>query len=452
MKGETKKPDDGKKPDEPKKDELGPKTPPSDIRGAIGENDAPDEQVLVVKKSTADSWERVKKGAEIESTDRLVCLPGYRVKVLFKSGLMAELWGNVPGDLLPLPIAETALTPLMPGEGIDSDLTLHSGRVYLSSNRDTAVVLRLRTRDPKFPVKDQQFDITLPDKGSELVAEVQHALTPGAAVEPPRTVLVLHVRKGSVSLPLKGKPTKIEAGEVLVLDSVRGVADGPNKPQEEKGAKGLAYFEREPVYENADKSRATLRALRQIADRMKEAKSVSATVSEYRPEQPGGGVELPVFVAGAVWSVFASAALGDVAELTDLLNDPNRQGIRAAAFAALRGLLAASPDKLDAVRTTARERWNLSADAADSFLSTLAGLEEKKRRDKEALTKLTDQLKADTVAQREAALYVLLTEVDTTAQTAPALTFDVAGPADKRAASVAAWEKRVTDLVSKEGK
>jgi hypothetical protein len=432
------------KPEDPKKEDLGGKQPPNENRGAIAVSETGDEQVLVVKKTDADEWARVKKGAELQSTDRLVCLPGYRAKVLLKNGVAVELWGNVPGELLPLPFAETALTAHLPAEKIDADLTLHAGRVYLTSTLDRPAVVRLRVRDSKYPAKDLQFDITLEDKGCELVAEVQHALTPGAANEPARTVTVIHTVKGKAGLPLKGKPTPLAAGEVVVFDSVKGVPDGPQKPDEK--ARGLAYFDREPVYENPDKSRAMLKALRTIADRMKDAKSIPGAVAEQRTDPTAPPPDLQQFLAGAVWSVFATAALGDVAELADLLNDPNRQPIRTVAFGALRGLLASSPDKQDAFRTIARERWKLSADDADAFLNTVAGVAEQKRTDPEVLNKLADQLTAETVAQREAAMFVLLTEIDPAAQKVPVLAIDVAGPGDRRAQAVVAWKKRIAEL------
>jgi hypothetical protein len=435
---------DETKPEEPKKDELGKKQPPLENRAAVGVSDTADDQVLVVKKSTGDGWERVKKGAEVQSTDRLVSLPGFKSKVQFKSGVTAELWGNVPGELLPLPFAETAITPHLTYDGFDADFTLHGGRVYLANTLDRPAVVRVRARDPKFPAKDVQLDVTLKDKTTELVVEVQHGLAPGAADDPPRTVVVVYAMKGSAGLPLKGKATPMAAGEVLVLDSVRGEADGPKKA-DEKG-RGVEYFNREPVYENADKSRAMLKALRQVADRMKDAKSIPAVVAEQRADPTAPPADLGVFIAGAVWSVFASAALGDVTELADLMNDPNRQGIRASAFAALRGLLACSPDKVNAVRTVARDRWKLSAADADALLNTFAGLDDKRRRDKEVLNKLADQLNAETIAQREAALFVLLTEVDPMAQSAPQLVIDVAAPDDKRATAITAWKRRITDL------
>jgi len=448
---EPKKPDpmEPKKEDpmpmEPKKDDLGAKLPPNDNRVAVAINDAADEQVLVAKKAAADGWDRVKKGAEVQSTDRLVCLPGYRVKLQLKNGVTAEMVGNVPGDLLPLPFAETAVTAFIPAEGVDADITLHGGRVYLGQTLDRPAVLRVRVRDAKFPAKDVLFDLTLVDKGTELVAEVQHALTPGAAADPPRTVTVLHVIKGSATVTRKGKATPFAAGDVFVYDSVAGIPDGPKKP-DEKGGKGLSYFDREPVYQSPEKARAMLKALRQIAERMKEAKSIPGAVAEQRTDPTAPPPDLAQFFAGATWSVFASAALGDVGELADLLNDPNRQAIRTTAFAALRGELAASPEKLDALRTTARERWKLSADDTESFLNTVAGVDEKKRRDVDTLTKLAEQLNAETVAQREAALYVLLTEIDPPAQAVPLLSIDVAGAADKRATTVAAWKKRIGEL------
>ncbi len=432
------------KPEDPPKVELGGKVPPNENRGAIAVNDSPDEQVLVVKR--ADGWERVKKGAEVQSTDRLVCLPGYRAKVQLKNGIAAELWGNVPGELLPLPFAETAVTAYLTPDKVDADITVHTGRVYLNSTLDRPAVVRVRVRDSKYPAKDLQLDLTIPDKGCEVMVEVQHALTPGAASEPARTVTVLHTLKGTAGLPIKGKPTPLAAGEVIVFDSVLGTADGPQKP-DAKSARGLAYFCREPVYDNPDKSRAMLRALRSVGDRMKDAKSIPGVVAEQRIDPTTAVPDLPAFFAGAVWSVYASAALGDVPELADLLNDPNRLAIRTAAFAALRGLLASSPDKIDAVRGVARERWKLSAADTDAFLDTVAGVDEKKRTDADALNKLAEQLNAETIAQREAALFVLLTEIDPTAQKVPLLAIDVAGAADKRTAAIAGWKKRIAELV-----
>ncbi|MCU0704266.1 MAG: hypothetical protein MUF18_09860 [Fimbriiglobus sp.] len=434
------------KKEEPKKEEPAGRQPPNPIRGAIGVNDGTDEQVMVVRKSTAEGWERVKKGAQLQTTDRLVCLPGYRAKVQFKGGVAAELWANVPGELLPMPVAETAITPHFAPDGIDADLTLHVGRIYLNNTLDRAAIVRVRVRDPKFPAKDIQLDLTLPDKGCEVVVEVGHQLKPGAVGDPPRTITVVHALKGTPSVPLQGKPTTLTAGDVVVFDSIKDQPEGPIKPDEKTG-KGVAYFDREPVYENADKSRATLKAMRQAAERLKDAAAVPAAVAELRTDGNIPPAELPVFVAGAVWSVFATAALGDVGELADLLNDPNRQGIRATAFAALRGLLAASPDKFDTLRRVTKDRWKLSDADADRFLDTVAGLDPSKRKNADVLNKLAEQLTAETVAQREAALFVLLTEVDPMAQAQRVLAIDVAGPADLRTAAVAGWKKRIADLV-----
>lgn len=434
---------DEPKVEEPKKEELGGKQPPLDNRGPVGVSDTADDQVLVANRSTGDGWERVKKGAEVQSTDRLVCLPGYKARVQFKSGATAELLGNVPGELFRLPIAETALTPHVPYDGFDADFTLHAGRVYLGNTKDKPAVVRVRVRDPKFPVKDVYFDLTVPDKGSELVVEVLHRTT-GRATDPPQTRTVIHCLKGTAGMVMKGKPTPIEAGSEVQHESSRGVAEGPRKAADR--AEAAVYFGRDPVIGEPDKGRAMLKALRQIADGMKDVKAVPKAVEEQRRDPTGPPADHLLFIAGVVWSVYSTAALGDAAELTDLLNDPNRPGIRGTACAALRGLLACSPDKLEAVRITARDRWKLSADDTDYFLDTLAGLSETKRKDKEALNKLADQLNAETVAQREAAQFVLLVDLDPAAAAAPGLVLDVTAAADKRAAAIAQWKKRITDL------
>jgi hypothetical protein len=431
------------KKDEPKKDELGGKQPPLDNRGPVGVSDTADDQVLVANRSNGDGWERVTKGAEVQSTDRLVCLPGYKAKVQFKSGATAELVGNVPGELYRLPFAETALTPHVPYDGFDADFTLHAGRVYLGNTKDKPAVVRVRVRDPKFPVKDVHFDLTVPDKGSELVVEVLHRTT-GRATEPPQTRVVIHCLKGTAGILLKGKPTPVEAGSEVTHESTRGVADGPRKAGDK--AEATVYFGRDLVIGEPDKGRAMLKALRQIADGMKDAKAVPKAVEEVRRDPTGPPADPLLFVAGVVWSVYSTAALGDAAELADLLNDPNRPAVRGTACAALRGLLACTPNAIDAIRTTARDRWTLSADDTDFFLDTLCGLSDVRRKDKEALNRLADQLNAETVAQREAAQFVLLVDLDPAAVGAPGLVMDVTGPADKRTAVIALWKKRIADL------
>lgn len=459
LKEEPKKDDpkkDDTKPDEPKKDEpkkddpkddLGAKQPPLENRAVVAVNDAGNDQVLVAKRAAGDGWAVVAKGAEVSSTDRLVCLPGYKAKVQFKTGVSAELWGNVSPDVLPVPVYDTALTPFIPYDGFDADFTLHTGRVYLGNTRDTPVVVRVRVGDPKFKAKDQQFDLTLPDKGCELVVEVNHRLTPGAADDPPQTGLVLHVLKGTATLPVKRKTTTVAAGEVVVFDSARGEVDGPKKP-DEKAAKGLAYFDRLAAAPDGAKARPMLIALGQFADRVKEAKTVPAAVAELRADPTKKPESEAAYAAGARFSVFATAALGDVNELADVANNPNRPDLRYAAVEALRGLLAAEPDRVDALRKLAVERWKLSADDADSYLGTLAGLGERRRRDADALKRLVDQLNADQVALREAALFVLVYEVDGSPQTQSSpLVFDVAGPKAARDAAAAGWTKRVADLL-----
>jgi hypothetical protein len=412
----------------------------------VGINETPNDQLLLMKKTVADGWAAVAKGAEVYGTDRLVALPGYKGKVQFKSGATVELWGNVAPDLLPAPLFEAAITPYLTADGFDADLAVHAGRVYLGTTAGKAVV-RVRVGDPKFRAKDQQFDITLPDKGSEVAVEVRHRLTPGAADDPPQSQVVIHVLKGTATLPVKRKDVTVAAGEVLTFDSAKGEADGPKKPDERFG-KDSAYFNRSPVYPDPVRARAMLGALDKFAERVKDVKSIPAAVAELRADPTRKPDSEAEYAAGSRFSVFATAALGDVSELADVANNPNRPDLRFAAIEALRGLLAAEPTKVDALRTVARERWMLSADDADAFLRTLAGVDERQRRDATAVQKLVAELDAEQVAQREAALFSLVYEVD--GSPPQPLVFDVAGPKATREAAVAAWTKRVAELMKEQ--
>jgi hypothetical protein len=421
----------------PKSDVAPPPPPPRNDRLVVAKLDTPDGKVVLAKK-TDDPWSRVAKGADLYAADRLLCPPGYAAKLTAPTGTTIELWGNVFPDLLPIPVHETIVTPHVPPDGFDADFTLHTGRVYLTAGRpSTAVRVRFR---------EEVWDVTLPDAQSEAVVQVVHMPVPGTLAEPPRTVAAVHVMKGTANLTVRFKTfDKVAAGELIDWDSKVGKPAGPKKPDGQFG-KDSAYFNKVPVYPSPKAAQPMLQALDQFAERLKPGTPAQAAFAELRAD-PTAGVS-SAYLAGGRFSVFASAAVGDLAAVADVLNDANRPDLRVAAVTALQHHLADQPDAEEKFRTLAREKLRLSDDGVTVLLRHLRGVGPDDRTDLTTLNRLVDQLTAAEIAQREVALYVLLTDVDPTARSRPTLVFDCAAGADVREAAKAAWQQRVKEIAA----
>jgi hypothetical protein len=425
------------KPAPPKEDLTPAKTPPREGRIAVGKFDSPDSKILLARKADTDVWTRVAKGNEVMSSDRLVCLPGYTALMTFETGAKAELWANMDPDLLPVRVFETSITLHPPYDGFDADLTLHTGRVYFSAGRAAGAAVRVRFHD-------EVWDITLPDSTSEVAVEVQHLPVPGAVAERPMTTGVVFVMKGTAALKVRFKTIpKVSAGEMLVWDSKGGTLMGPRKPEAPGGANG-PDFNKTPVYPTSKTAQPMQKALSDFADRIKDAQSVPAALSELRTE-PNGAPSAAYF-AGVRFSLFGSAALGELSTITDALNDGNRQDIRSNAVDTLQHHLATYPEAEAQFRTLAGTKLRLSEESTTQLLRTLRGFTPAERTDSATLQKLIHQLTAEEVCQREVALFMLLTQIDPAAQQRPGLVYDVGGPAEVREAGAKEWQKRIEEL------
>ena len=167
-------------------------------RRAIAKYATPDQPLLFQRRGT-DQWERVAANdARLASTDTLLALPGFHPEIDLDTGVHLQLWGNAR-EILPLPLSETRLTLYVPPQGIDADLTLQAGRLFLSTpkaKRPTIVRLRFR---------DEVWDVTLatPDSvvGVDLIgAPASGRLFNRELAESPRFVVYLGVLQGKASV------------------------------------------------------------------------------------------------------------------------------------------------------------------------------------------------------------------------------------------------------------
>jgi hypothetical protein len=121
---------------------------------------------------------RTKEPAKVVSNVPLLSLPGYHSVVELDSGVRLTLWGNVR-EIWPFPIAVESLVTLHPSDQFDLDLTLVRGRIAVFNTKDKPAKVRLRFVNPSAPKKTEIWDLTLQDKGTEVIINLAGILLPG---------------------------------------------------------------------------------------------------------------------------------------------------------------------------------------------------------------------------------------------------------------------------------
>ena len=414
--------------------------PPKGSRDIVARCDTPDNRVLVLKPAGTDDMTRLMKGSELRSGDKLLCLPGYTGTLKFYSGAVVDLFANVTPDLQLFPFQETALTAHDPYPGTSTDLTLHTGRLYLSSVKAEGDVVRVRFRD-------EVWDVAIPDAKAEVMVEVQHQLGRGAKPEPRVTKAILAVVKGSAKVTTTSREVlAVPQGQMVQYEGKTDKTTGPKKPDESFG-KNFEYISRTLPAPEAKAGALYLDVLEKFAARTKGNTTIEGALVELRSE-----VKEPTaaYMAGARWSVLCAGALGEIPELADCLNDGRRGDLNAAAVFTVRNLLATYPELEEPFLKLAESKLRLGKKAQAGFLHSVHGMTQAELDDPVAVDAMIEQLEATEVAQRGAALYVLLSEIDPKAVGKPGLMLPLNESAEARTAAVKAWKKHLVEL--KKGK
>jgi hypothetical protein len=409
-------------------------------RIAVATYEPQDDQILLAQKTegVSDTWQRVAPKAEVMSTERLICLPGYRAKIKYETGLIVELWANMP-ELIPIPVLQTAITPTIAEAGFDADITFHVGRLFLSTAKPGGAKVRVRFRK-------EIWEIALPDAKTEVALEVMHAPTPGPLMETPVTWVVLFANAGTPTLATRNKEaTKIPTRQLMLWTSTGKGLEGPRSPDTKKREPGAEYFDRLPIYPDEASATATRKVLDGFAKRLPEAKSLSALLAEKNLGAANGTTADDLY--GARFAIFSWGALGNFERLAEAASDPQRPFAREAALVALRAAFASDPSGEAVFRTAAEAKFRLSKPQLDSWLRRLPGLTPAERVDIASLDQLVADLSAPEIVQRELAFHVLLNDLDPEARKTKLLaSYDAGAPTEVRDFAVKAWKKRVEEL------
>ncbi|HET6571956.1 MAG TPA: hypothetical protein VFG68_00005 [Fimbriiglobus sp.] len=422
--------------------ELVPKEqPPNPDRAVIGRLEKP---TAVVVRPQGDGWVRVPPGdPTVVSSVRHIALPGYKTRVNLDSDVAVELWGNLP-ELFRAPVLEASITPYVPPAGFDADLTVHAGRVYLTTKKPDGAKVRLRFRD-------QVWDLTLADDKTEAVLEVVHTLVPGPQEEPPRTTVGFAVLAGQAAL----RPTryqeavKLTKGGDAFWDSKAGRPVVRPDPGEDVRKQQSAYLSRLQPYYDASQATLALEALADFANKLADGQRVRATFDEALQARPDA-IPTPKDVQAARIAVLVFAALGDLSGLADGISDPNRPRLRQTAAEGLRAALAREPALVAAFRQTLVDKLRIEDKQADAILRLLRGFTDAERSDPATVDRLIGDLSSPAVAVRELAFQHLIGYIDLTDKAnEPLLQFNAGAPSEYRVPAVQAWRKKTDEIKMK---
>jgi hypothetical protein len=424
--------------------------PPKEDRVTLGVLETPDRVVLANRDG---KWVRVAaKDPALFSAEKLVALPGYKANFKTDSGAGVELWGNLP-EQQPIPILDTAVTFHPPYDGFDADLTLHTGRIYLTAKKPTGTTVRVRCLG-------EIWDVTLPDDKADVVVEVTHRLMPGltADVDPsekPQTTLLLAVLKGTAKLKARYKPLpELTPNDAVTWSSKGAGLVGPKKLPGPPPGLTAGLFPRAPLPASETLGRAVQATLAEFADRFRDMESVRVRFAEMFAD-PGPGVNETMTEAAKravrpCVAVLGYAALGDLPPVVDGLIDDARPRVRDAAVYGLHALAATSPDALDQLTKILTEKSRLTADQAKTVVRLVRGVSDAERADPKALDQLVEHLNSPALVIRELAFWQLLNEVDPEARSMKALSgYDAAAGPLAREGSFNSWKRRVEDLKKK---
>lgn len=373
--------------------------------------------IVLTQPDKGSGWHRLDPAGEatVTSHDQVLCLPGYRADVQLDSGVKAHLRGNVP-ELLPARLLETLVrfnVPPRKGEGkdedFDADLTLHTGRVYLTSNKPKGSRIRIR-------FGEEVWDLTLPDDKTEVMAEVVSAFDPGSRDDaPPRVNAQVAVLRGNPArlVAFSSHPNRLKAFEKVPPRAVVGWDNKTGGPADPKPIEmGNEYYEKYQLI-GSDQGKVIQKALTDMATRLTERTGIKVMLAELLTEQPQPGREwlhpMAIYTQAAITS---GPSAGDgLKPLIDILTDESRGYARMATIIALSSWIAQAPGNSAVLEQQLAAKIRRDGEP-ERIVRLLKGYTSSSNPDPGDLDRLVEFLTDPSVAVRELAMWNLINFVD----------------------------------------
>jgi hypothetical protein len=370
---------------------VGPPPPrqPDSERRVLAAADTPMQPLLYRKRDTI-AWERVDANeARVSTTDTLLALPGFHPELRLDSGVRLQLWGSV-AEFLPLPLSESRIELFVPANGVDADLMLHGGRVFITAPKLTRP-MHVRVR-----MRNEVWDITLNTPDTEVAIDLIGEPAKGPLfnrdlLESPRSLAYLGVLQGGASLRSGFQQSgDLPVGSKWKWDS-KGGRPGP-APKDDPDELGMANrWTRAVPATPAGKEMAA--AVAEMARRTSVANGpfdidLDATLKD--PRETAGRRVLCTWMLGSVDSL---------AYLIDALEQDSAT-IRDAAARAIRHWVVQDPQREEAFAQALMTKAAYSENQRALVIALLHGTE---RPPGDAINDVFDLLSNDKLAIRELA-------------------------------------------------
>jgi len=422
-----------------------PPLPPREVRKALGRLEAPEQVVVVAKSPQGVLFERLTAAEpSVMSSDSIVVLPGYKAKVRLNSGVVVDLWANTP-EQFPNSVFETRVRFHEPPEAVDADLTLISGRIFLTTTKAGSAKVRLR-------IASEVWDVSLADDRSEALVEVVSTLDAGVpfikdAKDSPRVSAAFAITKGTVGLNMQGfKDFGTVAGPRFYIwdNKANGIEESNDRNR-------LDYFTRFPLLPpdptGVQQSRASAmqKTLSELASTLIARDGLKTRMAEILSDE-ADFTPLNREIA-ARHAVYAAAAVDAPVYLVDALNSGLKPFLRSAATFALERWLPLSGDNSALLHQQLLSK-QIKEESAQEILRLLRHLTPADLRRPAVLDGLVSLMESGEIpAVRELAFWTLVTAVDPASLENPRLSrFDAAGSQAERDLVVGVWKQRLVEL------
>ncbi|MCE9564286.1 MAG: hypothetical protein K8U57_19760 [Planctomycetes bacterium] len=367
-------------------------------------------------------WFRVEPTGRsaIRANDQVVALPGYKGDVRLTSGVVVHLWGNVPDQvLLKPPVFESRVRFHPAAGGLDADLSLDAGRIYITTTKPGGAKLRLR-------VGSEVWDVQLRDEKTEILVQSNTWFVPGGTQyartggEKPKVEARLVTLRGAIDFQAPTRFKKFDAlapWNEITWDSKSAQLSEPHPaPKDELQTSRYPAIEGEAgklvqrVLSEAQKSLTNPEGIRVL---LKERINADPTMDKPRP----GLFPTDVYFMTQS-AIFSQAAIMDGPDAGDLLKDffdvlrnESRPYARQAAILALSNWIARSPENTEVlVKGMIEKGWE--PEPSDTFARLIRGWSTSDTKDRTAaivgLDRLVELLEDGHPVIREAALANLL--------------------------------------------
>lgn len=429
-------PQDNKKTPEPPKEPIDkkepapqPKTPlvvqpvpPSNESKPVAFYGANDKTILLHKPDAM--WVRVLPNQRISSNVPLVGLPGFANEILTDS-VRLILWGGLP-EIALIPLLETRVTLHAPANGIDVDLTLTVGRIFLQNlrnNGNTTIRLRMRGELWELVLHDPQTEIGV---SYFTLRDPNVRFRPDGKAQSARHDAYLCVLKGSATVRVRNKEwVKLVPNAQIGWDSFTDKISEPISIKNE----ALAFWSKDYPANSYFKEALVEfdKRTRRVGDRLDVV--FAAPLSDER-DKP----------ANRAYAVLCMESIDALKNLLDAMSCEQFWEARATGVQATRVWAAQEPSREKMLYDMLISNKNMAPAEAQNVL--------------DLLFLAPDQISIDTVDSlleflnhrhliiREIAYSHMMTLVDPEG----GKTYSPTDPADVRAKKVAEWKKRIEKL------